>query len=116
MDYEIGFWAEVIYGSGDYPIALKQAVQQSGEKLKSFSDDEIKNNIGTSDFFGLNHYTSRIVRACQSAACGLHGIYGFQVRGNILNHLSSPNLSARRVCIMANGRITVAKICSLGTS
>ena len=80
MQFEIGFWAEVIYGSGDYPAELKRGVRQSGRMLKEFSADEIRGNRGSSDFFGLNHYTTRIVKLCKSDDCGHYGEYGFEVK------------------------------------
>ena len=80
MEFEIAFWAEVFYGSGDYPAALKEGIRQSGEILKEFSEEEIRGNVGTSDFFGLNHYTTRIIRLCKSGDCGPYGAYGFEVK------------------------------------
>lgn len=49
--------AEPVY-SGDYPVLLKKLL---GNKLPEFTSEESKLLKGSSDFFGLNHYTSFFV-------------------------------------------------------
>ena len=81
MDIELGFWGESIFGTGNYPETLREALNQRGEKLPEFSKDESLKNSGKSDFFGLNHYTTRVAKACQSENCNKSrlGNYGFEV-------------------------------------
>ena len=76
MEIELGFWAEVIYGSGEYPAALKEKLKSLGITLGTLPSAE--ENKGSSDFFGLNHYTTRVVRSC-SDECGDSSDLGFQL-------------------------------------
>ncbi|KAM8857137.1 lactase/phlorizin hydrolase [Synchiropus picturatus] len=64
----LGWFAHPIFVDGDYPAALKT---QIGDKRKAcvappavlpvFTAKEKERIRGTADFFGLNHYTSRLV-------------------------------------------------------
>lgn len=54
LEFELGWFADPVY-FGDYPTAMKETC---GERLPSFTSEE-KNLIrGSSDFFGLNHYST----------------------------------------------------------
>ncbi|CAK8692258.1 unnamed protein product [Clavelina lepadiformis] len=66
-----GWFAEPIFNSGDYSDVMKWNVGNESEyynytytRLPEFTSAEIKLNKGTSDFFGLNHYTSNLVVPC----------------------------------------------------
>ena len=50
--------------SGDYSDVMKDAlkVENEMEDYYVFTEDEMKQNQGASDFFGLNHYGSDIVK------------------------------------------------------
>lgn len=50
----LGWFADPIY-IGDYPQVMKDRV---GERLPQFTDEEKDLLKGSSDFFGLNHYTT----------------------------------------------------------
>lgn len=50
----LGWFADPIY-KGDYPEVMKQRL---GKRLPSFTKEEKKLLLGSSDFFGLNHYTT----------------------------------------------------------
>ena len=50
----LAWFADPIY-KGDYPQVMKDRV---GDRLPSFTEDEKKLLLGSSDFFGLNHYTT----------------------------------------------------------
>ena len=50
----LGWFADPIY-LGDYPQVMKDRL---GERLPEFTDEEKRKLKGTSDFFGLNHYTT----------------------------------------------------------
>ncbi|CEM31843.1 unnamed protein product [Vitrella brassicaformis CCMP3155] len=54
-DLMLGWFAEPVYGSGDYPPNVKS---HYGDQLPVFSEAEKAMIKGSSDFFGLNHYTS----------------------------------------------------------
>jgi len=54
MDFNLGWFADPIY-FGDYPDIMKEIV---GERLPRFSAEEQTLLRGSSDFFGLNNYTS----------------------------------------------------------
>jgi len=66
MELDLGWWAEPIFGSGDFAPKLKKMIADAGKSLPAFTDEQIALNKGASDFFGLNHYTTRIIRACDS--------------------------------------------------
>lgn len=54
MDFELGWFADPIY-KGDYPASMKLTV---GDRLPEFSAEEKAMLLGSSDFFGLNHYST----------------------------------------------------------
>ncbi|KAJ8416700.1 hypothetical protein AAFF_G00325780 [Aldrovandia affinis] len=69
LQFMLGWFAHPIFVDGDYPPLLKgqieakrqECVGEEPAKLPVFSDTEKKRIQGTADFFGLNHYTSRLV-------------------------------------------------------
>eukprot|EP01120_Amphizonella_sp_Union-15-10_P010829 TRINITY_DN4485_c0_g1_i4.p1 TRINITY_DN4485_c0_g1~~TRINITY_DN4485_c0_g1_i4.p1 ORF type:complete len:260 (-),score=22.85 TRINITY_DN4485_c0_g1_i4:26-805(-) len=55
----LGWFADPIFGTdGNYPPSM---IQRVGSNLPNFTPEQIKHIMGTSDFFGLNHYTSLYV-------------------------------------------------------
>ncbi|CEM11757.1 unnamed protein product [Vitrella brassicaformis CCMP3155] len=58
VDLMLGWFAEPIYGLGDYSANVKGYF---GGALPVFTEEEIAAVKGSSDFFGLNHYTSSFV-------------------------------------------------------
>lgn len=54
LEFFLGWFADPIY-LGDYPKCMKENV---GDRLPEFSIDEKALIKGSSDFFGLNHYTT----------------------------------------------------------
>lgn len=64
-----GWYANAIFSkNGDYPSILRERVDQFSEeegftrsRLPYFTQEEIEMIRGSHDFFGLNHYTSRVV-------------------------------------------------------
>ncbi len=54
LQFFLAWFADPIY-KGDYPELMKERL---GDKLPKFSLEEQKMIKGTSDFFGLNHYTT----------------------------------------------------------
>ena len=52
--FHLGIFADPVY-FGDYPQTVREKLK---ERLPSFSDEEKAMLKGSSDFFGLNHYTS----------------------------------------------------------
>ncbi|MBX2849616.1 MAG: beta-glucosidase [Acidiferrobacterales bacterium] len=54
LEFFLGWFADPIY-LGDYPECMKLSV---GDRLAKFSDEEKDLIEGSSDFFGLNHYTT----------------------------------------------------------
>ena len=62
LDFELGWFAEPIFGSGDYPTVMRERLANSSlprNFLPEFTEEEKVNNRG-SDFFGLNHYTTHL--------------------------------------------------------
>lgn len=56
-DTEYGFFADPIF-KGYYPVSLKETL---GKRLPEFTAEEIRIVKGSSDFFGVNHYTTNLV-------------------------------------------------------
>ena len=56
LEFFIGWFADPIW-KGDYPQIMKELV---GNRLPKFTEDEKKLILGSSDFFGLNHYSSML--------------------------------------------------------
>ncbi|KOB58201.1 Glycoside hydrolase [Operophtera brumata] len=67
MDFEVGLYSHPIFSSkGGFPErAIKRVLERSTEqgfirsRLPELSDEEIEYIKGTSDFFGMNHYSTR---------------------------------------------------------
>ena len=65
MSLYLGWWADPIYGgTGDYSQVMKNALNRESEwkPYYELSDAEKAEIKSSSDFFGLNHYGSDIVR------------------------------------------------------
>ncbi|KAI0566171.1 beta-glucosidase family GH1 [Gracilaria domingensis] len=54
LDFELGWFADPVY-FGDYPESMRRTV---GSRLPAFTSEEKKLLKGSSEFFGLNHYSS----------------------------------------------------------
>ena len=54
LEFFLGWFADPLY-FGDYPASMRERV---GERLPKFSTEERELVRGSSDFFGLNHYTT----------------------------------------------------------
>ncbi|XP_077065620.1 lactase/phlorizin hydrolase-like [Siphateles boraxobius] len=68
LNFQLGWFAHPIFVDGDYPVVLKKQIdQKKGEcgkelaRLPVFTEAEKQRIRGTADFFGLNHYTSRLI-------------------------------------------------------
>lgn len=59
MDWQLGWFADPIW-KGDYPESMKK---RCGDRLPSFTEEEKEMIKGTSEFFGLNHYSSAYASA-----------------------------------------------------
>ena len=46
--FDLGYWADPIYKTGDYPQIVKDLLAKENAKLPSFTPDEIKKNLGKS--------------------------------------------------------------------
>lgn len=54
VEFFLGWFADPLY-RGDYPDSMRARV---GERLPKFSDEDRALILGSSDYFGLNHYTT----------------------------------------------------------
>ena len=54
LEFFLGWFADPIY-KGDYPKVMKD---QLGDRLPTFTNEDKELLYGSSDFFGLNHYTT----------------------------------------------------------
>lgn len=74
LESTLGWFAHPLYVDGDYPQVMKDAVAEKSRqfgmkasRLPTLSEDEKKLIKGTHDFFGLNHYTSRLAEKMSEA-------------------------------------------------
>jgi beta-glucosidase len=56
MLFFLGWFADPIW-KGDYPLVMKERL---GNRLPKFTEEEKRLILGSSDFFGLNHYGSNL--------------------------------------------------------
>eukprot|EP00933_Yihiella_yeosuensis_P050302 TRINITY_DN48077_c0_g1_i1.p1 TRINITY_DN48077_c0_g1~~TRINITY_DN48077_c0_g1_i1.p1 ORF type:complete len:558 (-),score=146.61 TRINITY_DN48077_c0_g1_i1:328-2001(-) len=59
LDWQLGWFADPIW-KGDYPESMRK---KCGDRLPSFTEEEKSMVKGTSEFFGLNHYSTAYVSA-----------------------------------------------------
>lgn len=65
LEFEIAWFADPIYGSGDYPPCMRA---QLGSRLPTFTREEKNIVNGSSDFYGMNSYTTFFVTHREGAA------------------------------------------------
>ncbi|XP_042283296.1 lactase-phlorizin hydrolase-like [Thunnus maccoyii] len=87
LQFMLGWFAHPIFVDGDYPATLKTQIEQKKNKcphsepaiLPVFTAEESQRIHGTADFFGLNHYTSRLVSNSDGTCSpGPQGVGDFQ--------------------------------------
>ncbi|XP_041856893.1 lactase-phlorizin hydrolase-like [Melanotaenia boesemani] len=87
LQFMLGWFAHPIFVDGDYPAALKTQIEKKRNEcphsvpaiLPAFTPEESKRILGTADFFGLNHYTSRLVNSSEGGCnSGPEGVGDFQ--------------------------------------
>jgi len=58
LEFFLGWFADPIF-LGDYPEIMKKNI---GDRLPKFTDEDIKLIKGSSDYFGLNHYSTSLAQ------------------------------------------------------
>ncbi|XP_075419670.1 klotho [Tenrec ecaudatus] len=62
LEFDIGWLAEPIFGSGDYPSTMRDWLERRGDVLLPyFTEDERRLVHGSFDFLALSHYTTILV-------------------------------------------------------
>ncbi|XP_048455197.1 lactase/phlorizin hydrolase [Rhincodon typus] len=76
LQFMLGWFAHPIFVNGDYPETLKAQIKKYNQEcpsapvhFPSFTEKEKQYINGTSDFFGLSHYTSRLVKSTTNKIC-----------------------------------------------
>ncbi|XP_025830262.1 myrosinase 1-like [Agrilus planipennis] len=90
MQFNFGWWAHPIFTSqGDYPAVMKEYIAKRStlqgykrSRLPEFTQEEIDSIKGTSDFLGLNHYTSYFVTDAKINNLDTHFSSDHQVQAN----------------------------------
>jgi len=58
IEFAISWFADPIY-FGDYPASMRK---QLGERLPTFTEEEVALVKGSNDFYGMNHYTANYIK------------------------------------------------------
>ncbi|KAK2828312.1 hypothetical protein Q5P01_019346 [Channa striata] len=62
LDFRIGWFAEPIFGSGDYPVGMRSWLRQLNSlDLPVFNEEDRQLVKGTFDFFALSHFSTKLV-------------------------------------------------------
>ncbi|KAM6911883.1 klotho isoform 2-T2 [Lycodopsis pacificus] len=62
LDFRIGWFAEPIFGSGDYPLGMRSWLRQLNSlDLPVFNEDDRLLVKGTYDFFAISHFSTKLV-------------------------------------------------------
>ncbi|XP_035995500.1 lactase-phlorizin hydrolase [Fundulus heteroclitus] len=89
LHFMLGWFAHPIFIDGDYPAVLKTQIEKKRNEcpgsvpavIPTFTAEEKARIKGTSDFFGLNHYTSRLVSSSVGGCNpGPEGVGDFQAK------------------------------------
>lgn len=59
LEFEVAWFADPVHKTGDYPPSMRA---QLGDRLPEFTEEESKLVLGSSDFYGMNSYTTFFVR------------------------------------------------------
>jgi beta-glucosidase len=58
LEFSISWFADPIY-HGHYPASM---VKQLGDRLPTFTKEELDLVVGSNDFYGMNHYTANFIK------------------------------------------------------
>ena len=72
VEFFLGWFADPVY-KGDYPAVMRERV---GERLPRFTDEDVALIKGSSDFFGLNHYTTMYAADAEPGAPLVSDVFG----------------------------------------
>ncbi|XP_026038623.1 klotho [Astatotilapia calliptera] len=62
LDFCVGWFAEPIFGSGDYPVGMRSWLRQLNSlELPVFKKDDRQLVKGTYDFFAISHFSTKLV-------------------------------------------------------
>lgn len=62
LDFSVGWFAEPVFGSGDYPQKMRSWLRQlNSVSLPVFNKDDKQLVKGTYDFFAISHFTTNLV-------------------------------------------------------
>ncbi|KAF2886264.1 hypothetical protein ILUMI_19907, partial [Ignelater luminosus] len=78
LEFQFAWFADPIFSpNGDYPDVMKKLVAERSQKegfrrsrLPEFTREEVEYIKGTSDFFGLNHYTTVVTKDAPDTPIG----------------------------------------------
>ncbi len=59
LEFQLGWFGDPIYLTGDYPESMRK---QLGDRLPKFTAAQKKLVLGSSDFWGQNHYTTNLIK------------------------------------------------------
>ncbi|KAG7515632.1 klotho [Solea senegalensis] len=62
LDFRVGWFAEPIFGSGDYPVGMRSWMRQLNSlDLPVFNEEDRQLVKGTYDFFAISHFSTKLV-------------------------------------------------------
>uniref|UniRef100_A0A3Q2NNQ7 Klotho n=1 Tax=Fundulus heteroclitus TaxID=8078 RepID=A0A3Q2NNQ7_FUNHE len=62
LDFYVGWFAEPVFGSGDYPVGMRSWLRQLNSlELPVFKEEDRQLIRGTYDFFAMSHFSTKLV-------------------------------------------------------
>jgi len=102
MEFQLGWFCDPIW-IGDYPQVMRDRL---GDRLPVFTMEEQMEILGSSDFFGLNHYSTLLASAPSEVPT--YGGYWADINVNF-SHLASWKQNAMEWSIVPEGCLEILK-------
>uniref|UniRef100_A0A3P8TXL7 Klotho n=1 Tax=Amphiprion percula TaxID=161767 RepID=A0A3P8TXL7_AMPPE len=99
LDFFVGWFAEPVFGSGDYPLGMRSWLRQLNSlDLPVFNEEDRRLVKGTYDFFAISHFSTKLVTHAKEDSQFLFHDVVLAVFAKVKEHYSDVP-----VYVMANG-------------
>ncbi|KAF3840935.1 hypothetical protein F7725_006797 [Dissostichus mawsoni] len=79
LDFRVGWFAEPIFGSGDYPLGMRSWLRQLNSlDLPVFNEEDRQLVKGTYDFFAISHFSTELVTHAKEDSYTYRAMLEFQ--------------------------------------